>query len=199
MADRSVIARPRTTLSVPPGERARVFVSSPLWVAIIAGSGRTVLRELPAKRLSETWFGGTTLEGELAYALKTSARTQRSEMATAPYRLLTPVVIENRAGDTLLVERLNLPVPFLTIYATEEGEHWSPEVRMVRSEEGNMAELDVRRRSSAGGARGAFDRRAACDPGRGAPLPRFRHAPRNRPSARLSREGGKLWNSSRPG
>ena len=143
-ADRAVVARPKTPLRVLSGHRARVFMSSPLWVEIGVGTAPTVLRELATKRLSDTWFGATTRDGELSYALKTNARMGLVEMPRARYRLLTPVVIENRAEDALTVERLSLPVPFLSIYGAETGEAWSEEVRMLRTEDGDLAELDVR-------------------------------------------------------
>ncbi len=144
LPDRAVVARPKTPLRVLSGHRARVFVSSPLWVEMAVGSVPTVLRELATKRLSDTWFGATTRDGELSYSLKTSARVSLVEMPRAQNRLLTPVVIENRGKDSLLVERLNLPVPFLSVYGGPLGEAWSEEVRMVQTEDGDLAELDVR-------------------------------------------------------
>jgi hypothetical protein len=142
--NRSVIARPKTSLCVLPGQRARVFVSSPLWVEIAAGTEAVGLCELPTKRLSETWFGTNTRSGELSYAIKTSARTDLAEMPRAQYRLLTPIVIENQASDLLDVERLSLPVPYLTIYRASDGDAWSNEIHMLRTEDGGMAALDVR-------------------------------------------------------
>ncbi len=143
-ADRSVVARPKTPFRVLPGQSSRVFISSPLWVEIGAGGDPLALGELPTRRLSDTWFGSTTREGELCYSLKTNARTSLEELPRVAYRLVTPVVIENGAQDGLLVERLNLPVPFLSIYGTEGGDAWSEEVWMLHTEDGDMAELDVR-------------------------------------------------------
>lgn len=143
-ADRSVVARPKTPFRVLPGQSSRVFISSPLWVEIGAGGDPSALRELPTRRLSDTWFGATTRKGELCYALKTSARTSLDELPRAAYRLVTPVVIENLAQDPLSVERMNLPVPFLSVYGTEGGDAWTEEVHMHRTEDGDMAELDVR-------------------------------------------------------
>lgn len=143
-ADRSVVARPRTPLRVPPGQQARIFVSSPLWVQILVGPGQIFLRELPTRRMSNTWFGPSTREGEVAYALKTGARTRVEELPSRPYRFVTPIVIDNQAEDTLVVERLNLPVPHLSLFGLN-GTLWSEEVRMLRSEAGDLAELDVRR------------------------------------------------------
>lgn len=141
-ADRSVVVRPLIPLRVPPGQKAKIFVSSPLSVEISVGSG-IYLRELPTRRQSKTWFGPTTRDGELAHALKTEARTALGELAALPYRLITPIVIDNRAGDTLEVERMNLPVPRLSLYGYQ-GNLWSEAVRLVRSDTGGLAELEIR-------------------------------------------------------
>jgi hypothetical protein len=143
-ADRPVVARPRTPFRVLPAQQSRVFMSAPLWIEIRVGSGGLALREISTKRLSDTWFGATTRDGELCYALKTHARTRLEEMPRAAHRLLTPVVIENRSTEPLVVERLNLPAPFLSVYGGAAGGAWSEEVHMVWSENGDLAELDLR-------------------------------------------------------
>lgn len=153
-ADRPVVARPKTPFRVLPGQQSRVYVSAPLWVETSVTDGGVVLSELPTKRLSDTWFGSTTREGELCYVLRTNARTELEEMPRASYRLLTPVVIQNRSETALLVERLNLPVPFLSIYRSTTRETWSEEVHMLWKEGGDMAELDIRKGAPAE-ARGA--------------------------------------------
>lgn len=143
-ADRAVVARPRVPLRVLPDQQARIYVSAPLWVEIAVAGGKEVLRELASVRLSDTWFGSTTREGELAYALRSNARMRFEEMPIRAHRILTPVVIENRAADALLVERLNLPVPFLSVFEQESRGLWTECVHMLRREEGDTAELDVR-------------------------------------------------------
>ena len=157
--NRSVVARPRSPLRVPSGHQARIFVSTPLWVEVTVGPAATFLLELPTKRMSETWFGSSTREGQFAYALKTGARTRLEDLPVRPYRFVTPVVIENAASETLLVERLNLPVPHLSVFGDAET-LWSEEVRMVRTEEGDIAELDIRQ----GAPREADSRQRLCEP-----------------------------------
>ena len=143
-ADRPVVARPKTPFRVQPGHSSRIFISSPLWVEVASGDDPLPLREFATRRMSDTWFGATTRDGDLSYALKTSARTNLEELPRVAYRLVTPVVIDNRAETPLVVDRLSLPVPFLSIYGTPGGDAWSEEVHMVSSEEGEMAELDLR-------------------------------------------------------
>jgi hypothetical protein len=142
-ADRSVVARPRMPLFVPSGEEMLIFVSSPVWLQIAVGKPWGVLRELPVRRLSDTWLGPSTREGELAYALRTQARVHREEIPFLPHRIVTPVLIRNKGTDTLSVERLSLPVPYLSVYVTSSEQLWTEKVTMNRGDDQQMAALEV--------------------------------------------------------
>ncbi len=61
-------------------------------------------------------------------------------MVSRPHRAVSPVTIRNRGVDPLLVERLLLPVPNLTLHADPEGHLWSQEVLLVRREGQESAE-----------------------------------------------------------
>ncbi len=143
VADRTLVALPRAPLWVLPGERARVYVSSPLWIDIAVGSPARSLRELPVKRLSDTWVGPSTREGEVAYALKTNARVRLEDVPKVPHRCVTPVVFENEGKDVLRVERMNLPIPYLSLYVGDEGHLWTESVTLVRGEDDQLARLDI--------------------------------------------------------
>lgn len=143
VADRSLVARPRSPLFVLPGEQARVYVSSPLWVDIRVGAAARTLREVPVKRLSDTWFGPSTREGVVAYVLKTHARARLEEVLIRPYRCITPVMFRNRGRDVLLVDRLNLPIPYLALYEDDSRQFWTQAVALSRTTDDQLAELHV--------------------------------------------------------
>lgn len=144
-ADRAVVVRPRIPLLVPSGERIRIFVSAPIWVEVSIGRPWRSLCERPVKRLTDTWFGPSTLEGELAYALRTHARIGSDDLPFHHGRATTPVVVMNRGQDTLAIERFSLPVPYLSLYADPEQRLWTEQVTMSRTEEDHMAEFKVGR------------------------------------------------------
>lgn len=144
-ADRAVVVRPRIPLLVPSGERIRIFVSAPIWVEVSIGHPWRTLCERPVKRLADTWFGPSTREGELAYALRTHARLGLEDLPLHHGRAATPVVITNRGEDTLAIERFSLPVLYLSLYAGPEQRLWTEQVTMNRTEEGHMAEFKVGR------------------------------------------------------
>lgn len=65
------------------------------------------------------------------------------ELPQRPHRAITPVLIINHADATLSVERLNLPVPLLPLYAASCGQLWTPQVNLIREKDGDMAELKI--------------------------------------------------------
>ena len=143
VGDRSVVARPRMPLHLLPGDEAKIYVSSPAWVEVTVGKKAKHLCELPVNRLSDTWFGPNTLEGEAAYALKTQARVRLAEIPRRTYRIITAISVHNAGQDLLKIDRMNLPVPYLSVYRDRDGSLWSEAVELTRSEGSEMAAIEV--------------------------------------------------------
>lgn len=149
LADRSVVTRPVSPLNVPPGEQAMLFVSSPVWVRIEAvgpGPGKQ-LADVPVARPSDTWFGRSTFEGELCYATRTHGRLRLEDVPVQPFRAVTPLEIVNESEKELKLERVSLPVPYLTLYASDSCDLWTQKLTMRC--EGNAQLATVRIRESA--------------------------------------------------
>ncbi len=132
LADRAVVSRPLVATELPPRHSATLLISTPLWVRLRCGEQTLV--ELPTTRLSDTWFGPNTRSGELCYAAQTRAR-QRVEdnAAESPFRALTPVTIINNGEDNLQLERINVPVPHLTLYG-DGANFWTSAITMTREQ-----------------------------------------------------------------
>ena len=142
LADRPVVASPRMPLYVLPDEEAVLFVSSPVWLRFDVEEPPKLLQEVPSHRLSDTWFG-TTREGELGYALPTSARLRVSELQRYPNLAVTAVRVRNQGIDALHLEKLKLPVPFLSLFDTADGGLWTEEALLVRGVGAGLASLDI--------------------------------------------------------
>jgi len=142
-ADRSVVVKPHLPLHLLASEETRIYVSSPVWLEVTVGRRKHSLCELPVRVLSDTWFGPNTLEGEVAYALKTRARVQAADMPMRTYRIITPITIRNEGQDTLLIDRMNLPVPYLSIYTANNGFLWTEPVTLVRNQGADLVSLEV--------------------------------------------------------
>ena len=139
LADRPVVTRPLVPLHLCAGEEATVFVSLPVWIRLEAGPQKLLLKELAIQRLSDTWFGSSTLEGELCYASTTHCRQDLREVPIYPYRAITPVLIQNRSDQTLVMERLSLPVHYLSVYGSTEATLWTSGVSLKWEQGANVA------------------------------------------------------------
>ncbi len=62
---------------------------------------------------------------------------------TRAHRAITQIIIDNKAGTQLLVERLNLPVPYLALFAAADGLLWTETVTMVRTRDTGMAAFQI--------------------------------------------------------
>jgi len=144
LADRPIISRPLTPFNLTAGEEVTLYVSSSIWIELaINSAAKTVLKEIAIQRLSDTWFGPSTLEGELCYASTTHCRLSLDELPHFTHRAITPVLICNKADTTLSLERLNLPAPLLSLYAASNGQLWTPQITLIRQKDGDMAELKI--------------------------------------------------------
>lgn len=173
-ADRPVVVRPETPLSISPGEKVTLFVSTPVWMVLAVE--RTVAKrrngrapeqqleeqrliEVPLERPSDTWFGPNTRMGELCYAARTAGYLQRDALPRKPHLAVTPVTIENKATDPLQFERLQVPVPQLGVYVDTSGVLWTNAVQLTRESNGDVAAVRVESGVPLG-ARGASERLA---------------------------------------
>lgn len=145
LADRPIVARPEVPFSLLPDEELTLYLSTTVWVRLEVGEQRQPLVELPTLRASDTWFGTSTREGELCYASRTTARLNRENLSPHPSRAVTTVLLHNRADDILVLERIALPVPALSLFRDAEGGLWTESISVERTRDGKMGELKLAR------------------------------------------------------
>lgn len=143
LADRSVVVRSRQPVFVPAGEEATLYLSTPVWLAVEVGEPPSLLLEVAGERLSDTWFGPSTREGELCYAGRTHARSQLATVPRRAQRAITPLTVINRAKNPLPLEKLNLPVPLLGLYGDSDGALWTEAVQLSREADQELAGFKV--------------------------------------------------------
>ncbi|WP_018937546.1 MULTISPECIES: hypothetical protein [unclassified Thioalkalivibrio] len=141
LADRPMVSRPQNPFYVPARGQVTLYLSSPAWVQLHLGEA--MVQEFPVYTPSDTWFGPNTVNGELCYATRTQARLDLADVPMRPHRVITPLTIENKASDALFLERVNLPVPRLPVFADEHHRLWTPAVRMEREEDRDMADMKI--------------------------------------------------------
>jgi hypothetical protein len=94
-------------------------------------------------RLSDTWFGPSTREGELCYSGKTHARHTLAEVPRRAHRAITPLHIRNEAASPLPLDKISLPVPVLSVYGAADASLWTETVTMIRGSDSDMAALRI--------------------------------------------------------
>ncbi|PKN54228.1 MAG: hypothetical protein CVU56_27680 [Deltaproteobacteria bacterium HGW-Deltaproteobacteria-14] len=136
LADRAVIIRPAQPFRLMPGGDVDVYVSTALWVAFELVPSGQVLFDVPVSRPSDTWFGPNTLEGELCYVSRTSARLDLVQLPLRPGRAVTRIRVENRGSSAVNLERVHLPAPELQPFIDTDGHVWTQPVEVVLDEHG---------------------------------------------------------------
>lgn len=132
LADRSVVVRPVSPLFVPAGQETTFYVSTPLWIAAWVEHLGEPLLDVPVVVPRDTWFGPGPARGQLCYATQVMGRTDLGQLPPRPFRAVTPVHVRNQGGDAMPVDRINIPAPFLPVYAAESGRLWTPALSIVR-------------------------------------------------------------------
>lgn len=143
LADRPVVIRPRQPVFLLSGEETTMYLSSPVSLRLMIGEPGVLLREVPMLRLSDTWFGPSTQVGELCYAGKTQARHSLAELPRRVHRALTPLHIRNEGNSPLPLDKISLPVPFLSVYGAEDASLWTQKATLIRRSDSDMAVLKV--------------------------------------------------------
>lgn len=144
LADRPVVSRAERPVTIPSGGALTIYVSSPVWLRISTGDhGQTRLDEFPLVRPSDTWFGPTTLGGELCYAARSHFRVRLAEVHRRPHRAITAVLLRNEAASPLVLDRLLLPAPRLPLYCGVDGQLWTQDTSFIRESDDEFARVTI--------------------------------------------------------
>ncbi len=143
LADRSVVARPDAPLTLLAGEKSRLYVSTPVWFYAELLPKEECLLDLPFWRPSDSWFGPSTQVGQICYAKYTAARVQLHNIEKRPHRAITPITVINNHDKSLTIERINVPVTLLHLYADDSDQLWTTEISVHRENHNDNVELNL--------------------------------------------------------
>jgi hypothetical protein len=76
---------------------------------VIPGVSSAAIFDQPTHRPSDTWFGPTTMTGELCYAIRTSVRLNLENLPARPGRAISVVQVKNQSRTDLKVEKPRVP------------------------------------------------------------------------------------------
>ncbi|QOC22489.1 hypothetical protein IC757_16015 [Wenzhouxiangella sp. AB-CW3] len=143
LADRPVVIRPRQPVYLLAGQQITLYLSTPIWLRVEVSDPPVLLKEFPVLRMSDTWFGPSTREGELCYAGRTQARHNLAELPQRPHRAITPMTIHNESAQPVPLEKISLPVPMLSLYGAGDGSLWTQRVTLTLEDQAEQARVKV--------------------------------------------------------
>lgn len=132
LADRAIVAKPSTPLIIPSGQESQLYVSTPLWFTVMLSNLKIPMVDVPFWRPSDSWFGPSPMSGVLCYSKNTEARVQNAGFEARPHRATTVITLRNEQEESLVVERINLPVPALRLYADSDYRLWTDDLTIVQ-------------------------------------------------------------------
>ncbi|MFH2008197.1 MAG: hypothetical protein ABI333_16560 [bacterium] len=157
LADRPFISRPEKPFVVLPQDEITVYISTPVWLRIEVGEPRRQLLEVPTVRPSDTWFGPDTMQGELCYAARAAMRLNLEQVPLRAHRAITAIQVRNRGLEVLTVDRLNLPVVYLSLFQGADDELWTENVVFERPAGSDEFQLRLRESAGRGSKEGAVE------------------------------------------
>jgi hypothetical protein len=149
LADRTVIARPSSPLTILAGEKIQLFISTPIWFYAETFPNGKCLVDLPFWRPSDSWFGGSTIDGQLCYAKYTSAKTKIDELELHPHKATTPIMVINSHNKELTINRINVPVNHLNLYSDDKNQLWTSRITIEIADDSADIELVIDKNVSA--------------------------------------------------
>lgn len=135
LADRSIIVRPSKPLVVMPFEKIQLYVSTPIWMTISVPNIETPMSDIPFWRPSDSWFGPSTMSGDICYSKYTDAKVKQEDLEMRSHRASTMVTVTNDQEEPLIIQRLNLPVPSLKTYSNGNGHFWTDQISILQRTE----------------------------------------------------------------
>jgi hypothetical protein len=153
LADRPVVVRTAEPFHVLGDDEAMLYLTTPLWIRMSAGEAHEkLLFDIPAQRPSDTWFGRNTRDGQLCYAGTTTAKLNLQELVRRPNRAVTQLRIVNQARTPLMLDRISLPAPALSLHEGHDHRLWTEPVEVTRELDGAIRGVTIVRLSIAEGA-----------------------------------------------
>lgn len=135
LASLPVVCRPEGPFVVHAGQSVVAYVGTPLWARLVTAEADP-LHEVDIHRPSRSWFGPNTVEGELAYASRTSLHLDWKDMGPQPTRALTRIEISNDGTRPLTVSEINVPMPHLELGLGGTCSMWTESLTLTSADDG---------------------------------------------------------------
>lgn len=80
LADRAMVIRPGSIITILSGEKTQLFVSTQLWIAFSINNSSDAMFDIPLWKPSDSWFGESNMVGEICYAKYSEANVNLTSL-----------------------------------------------------------------------------------------------------------------------
>lgn len=119
LPDKSIVIKPRFSLTLPPDEKVNFFVNIPLFFQIhLINTAKAIdvgLEKIPSVFLNKIWFGDFA-EGELCYGLMARAVRSLEEINPAPHRAICQIDVHNETKNPIILEKICMNTTHMAIF-----------------------------------------------------------------------------------
>lgn len=147
LADRAMVIRPGSTLSVLPGENTELYVSTQLWLGFSLKDNSPSMYDVPLWLPSDSWFGESNMLGEVCYAKYSEANVELSSLKKRSHRVFSGINIINEHDQTLHIHRIKMPMPLLDLYVDEQAQFWTDSICLTHNEDNKKPSFAIKKLS----------------------------------------------------
>jgi hypothetical protein len=137
------VVKPDTKFMILPGQRAKIFLSTPMSLRIYDVDHDQVIEEIPVLHRVKTWFGQSPTSGQLCFFTKIHAALDEDSLPFRPHRALTHVFIENSSTEPIPIQKLKIPVNYLKLYQDERGLFVTSSLSVKSDKKGQLKDLKI--------------------------------------------------------
>ncbi len=143
LGERPFVVKPDTTFMVLPGEKAKIYLSTPMSVRLSDAETTEVIDEIPVLNRVKTWFGETPTTGELCFFTRIHAALKEKNLPFRPHRAMTHLYVHNSSKTPIPIEKLKIPVNYLTLYQDERGLFITSSLSIRIDSNGRIKDLEI--------------------------------------------------------
>lgn len=143
LGEKPFVVKPDKTFMVLPGERAKIYLSTPMSVRLSDLKTGQVIDEIPVLNRVKTWFGDSPTDGELCFFTRIHAALIEENLPFRPHRALTHLFIENSSKEPIPIKKLKIPVNYLTLYQDNRGLFVTSSLSVKSDMKGQLKDLRI--------------------------------------------------------
>jgi len=144
LGEKAFVAKPFHRLDLLPGQKMKVFMSTPMSLEILDAEKGESLAEIPVFNRPLTWFGENTIRGEVCFFTNIHAALREEDMPFRPHRAMTHLNITNRSSERFPIKRLKIPVNYLSLFQRANGRFITSSIDIDLEEGGHLKNVQVR-------------------------------------------------------